>query len=155
MRLVEFCGQWSAVASNPAATFSSGSRSKREIASEDGKSSRKGAEATHPNYLRRPLFLGSSFQKRGKRNNRPRSNIRIQNEAKTDPEKSHFQQAMAGRPVASWASIFLYYFDSKARLLAVESREGDRSFHLASSTAWGDALSSSVQCPYVWRLSCI
>ena len=72
-----------------------------------------------------------------------------------DPEKSHVQQAMAGRPVASWASIFLYYFDSKARLLAVESREGDRSFHLASSTAWGDALSSSVQCPYVWGVSLV
>jgi uncharacterized membrane protein YqjE len=40
-----------------------------------------------------------------------------------DPEKSSVQQAMQGRPAASWASIFLDYFDLKARLLAVESKE--------------------------------
>ncbi|HZC34447.1 MAG TPA: phage holin family protein [Chthoniobacterales bacterium] len=38
-------------------------------------------------------------------------------------EKSSVQQAMERRPVASWASIFLDYFDLKARLLAVESKE--------------------------------
>jgi uncharacterized membrane protein YqjE len=43
-------------------------------------------------------------------------------------EKSDVQQAMARRPVASWASIFLDYFDSKARLLAVESREATGHF---------------------------
>ena len=43
-------------------------------------------------------------------------------------EKSNVQQAMAGRPVASWASIFLDYFDSKARLLAVEFREATGHF---------------------------
>jgi uncharacterized membrane protein YqjE len=45
-----------------------------------------------------------------------------------DAEKSNVQQPMAGRPVASWASIFLDYFDSKARLLAVESREATGHF---------------------------
>jgi uncharacterized membrane protein YqjE len=43
-------------------------------------------------------------------------------------EKSDVQQAMARRPVASWASIFLDYFDSKARLLAVESRKATGHF---------------------------
>jgi uncharacterized membrane protein YqjE len=45
-----------------------------------------------------------------------------------EAEKSNVQQAMAGRPVASRASIFLDYFDSKARLLAVESREATGHF---------------------------
>jgi uncharacterized membrane protein YqjE len=45
-----------------------------------------------------------------------------------DAEKSSFQQAIEGRPVASWASIFLDYFDLKARLLAVESREASGHF---------------------------
>ena len=40
-----------------------------------------------------------------------------------DAEKSSAQQAIEGRPAASWASIFLDYFDLKARLLAVESKE--------------------------------
>ncbi len=43
-------------------------------------------------------------------------------------EKSDVQQAMARRPVANWASIFLDYVDSKARLLAVESREATGHF---------------------------
>src|ERR1700730_4689457 len=43
-------------------------------------------------------------------------------------EKSDVPQAMARRPVASWASIFLDYFHSKARLLAVESREATGHF---------------------------
>ena len=121
MRLVEFCGQWSAVASNPAATFSFGSRSKREIASE-GKSSRKGAEATHPIYLRRPLFLGSSFQKR--KTKQP-SKVQYSNPkcGQDGPREIQCSASNGGPAVASWASIFLDYFDSKARLLAVESRE--------------------------------
>jgi uncharacterized membrane protein YqjE len=32
-------------------------------------------------------------------------------------------QAMEGRPMASWASVFLDYLDLKAHLLAVESKE--------------------------------
>jgi uncharacterized membrane protein YqjE len=40
-----------------------------------------------------------------------------------DAEKSSVQTAIKSRPVASWASIFLDYFDLKARLLAVESKE--------------------------------
>jgi uncharacterized membrane protein YqjE len=39
-----------------------------------------------------------------------------------DAEKSNVQ-AMQRRAAASWASIFLDYFDLKARLLAVESKE--------------------------------
>jgi uncharacterized membrane protein YqjE len=45
-----------------------------------------------------------------------------------DAEKSSAQQAMQGRPAASWASIFLDYFDLKARLLAVESKEASAHF---------------------------
>jgi uncharacterized membrane protein YqjE len=45
-----------------------------------------------------------------------------------DTEKSSVQQAMQGQPVASWASIFLDYFDLKARLLSVESREATGHF---------------------------
>jgi len=43
-------------------------------------------------------------------------------------EKSSVRQAMEGRPAASWASIFLDYFDLKARLLAVESKEAASHF---------------------------
>jgi uncharacterized membrane protein YqjE len=42
--------------------------------------------------------------------------------------KSDVEPAIAHRPVASWASIFLDYFDSKARLLAIESREATAHF---------------------------
>ena len=45
-----------------------------------------------------------------------------------DPEKSSVQQATEGRPAANWASIFLDYFDLKARLLAVESKEASGHF---------------------------
>jgi uncharacterized membrane protein YqjE len=45
-----------------------------------------------------------------------------------DTEKSSVQQAIEGRPAASWASIFLDYFDLKARLLAVESKEASGHF---------------------------
>jgi hypothetical protein len=62
------------------------------------------------------------FQKR-KTNNRLQPIIRTKMRLKMDAEKSSVSQAMEGRPVASWASIFLDYFDLKARLLAVESRE--------------------------------
>ncbi len=61
-----------------------------------------------------------------------------------DAEKSSVEQAMEGRPVASWASIFLDYFDLKARLLAVESRE---------VTGQNNARFSPLQCPYVWSVS--
>lgn len=42
---------------------------------------------------------------------------------KMHAEKSHAQQPMEHRPVASWASTVVDYFDLKARLLAVESKE--------------------------------
>jgi len=45
-----------------------------------------------------------------------------------DTEKSSVQQSIEDRPVASWASIFLDYFDLKTRLLAVESREATGHF---------------------------
>jgi uncharacterized membrane protein YqjE len=54
--------------------------------------------------------------------------MRIPNEAQMNAEKSSAQQAMEGRPVASWASIFLDYFEFKARLFAVESKEASSHF---------------------------
>jgi uncharacterized membrane protein YqjE len=45
-----------------------------------------------------------------------------------DVEKSNVQQSIEGRPLASWASIFLDYFDLKTRLLAAESREATGHF---------------------------
>jgi uncharacterized membrane protein YqjE len=45
-----------------------------------------------------------------------------------DAEKPSVQQAMEGRPVASWASTFIDYFGLKARLLAVESKEASGHF---------------------------
>jgi uncharacterized membrane protein YqjE len=45
-----------------------------------------------------------------------------------DAEKSSVQQSIEGRPVASWASVFLDYFDLKTRLLAAESREATGHF---------------------------
>jgi uncharacterized membrane protein YqjE len=45
-----------------------------------------------------------------------------------DAEKSSAQQAIQRRAAASWASIFLDYFDLKARLLAVESKEASTHF---------------------------
>jgi uncharacterized membrane protein YqjE len=45
-----------------------------------------------------------------------------------DAEKSSARQAIQRRAAASWASIFLDYFDLKARLLAVESKEASSHF---------------------------
>ena len=45
-----------------------------------------------------------------------------------DAEKANTQQPMENRPVASWASTVIDYFDLKARLLAVESREASHHF---------------------------
>ena len=45
-----------------------------------------------------------------------------------DSEKMTARQVIEGRPAASWASIFLDYFESKARLLAIESREASGHF---------------------------
>jgi len=45
-----------------------------------------------------------------------------------DAEKSNGQQPMGYRPVASWASTVVDYFDLKARLLAVESKEAFNQF---------------------------
>jgi uncharacterized membrane protein YqjE len=47
---------------------------------------------------------------------------------KMDAEKSNAQQPMGYRPVASWASTVVDYFDLKARLLAVESKEAFNQF---------------------------
>src|ERR1700748_1210546 len=47
---------------------------------------------------------------------------------KMDAEKANTQQPMENRPVASWASTVIDYFDLKARLLAVESREASHHF---------------------------
>ena len=41
---------------------------------------------------------------------------------------SSAQQAMQDRPAASWASIFLDYFELKARLFAVESKQASSHF---------------------------
>jgi len=45
-----------------------------------------------------------------------------------DAEKSNAQQQMEHRPVASWASTVIDYFDLKARLLAIESKEASNHF---------------------------
>jgi uncharacterized membrane protein YqjE len=45
-------------------------------------------------------------------------------------EKSNVQQAIEGRPLGSWAVALLDYFDAKARLIAVESREASQHFVL-------------------------
>jgi uncharacterized membrane protein YqjE len=45
-----------------------------------------------------------------------------------DAEKSSAHQPMEHRPVASWASTVIDYFDLKARLLAVESKEASNHF---------------------------
>jgi uncharacterized membrane protein YqjE len=45
-----------------------------------------------------------------------------------DAEKSSGKEAIQDRPIASLASIFLDYVDSKARLLAVESKEASGHF---------------------------
>jgi Protein of unknown function (DUF1469). len=47
---------------------------------------------------------------------------------KMEAAKPNVQQAMEGRPVASWASTFIDYFDLKARLLALESKEASGHF---------------------------
>jgi uncharacterized membrane protein YqjE len=47
---------------------------------------------------------------------------------KMDAEKSNAQQPTEYRPVASWAATVLDYFDLKARLLAVESKEAFNHF---------------------------
>src|SRR5246500_2132425 len=47
---------------------------------------------------------------------------------KMDAEKSNAQQPMGYRPVASWASTVVDYFDLKARLLAVEFKEAFNHF---------------------------
>jgi uncharacterized membrane protein YqjE len=47
---------------------------------------------------------------------------------KMDAEKPNVQEAIEGRPVASWASTFIDYPDLKARLLAVESKEASGHF---------------------------
>ena len=45
-----------------------------------------------------------------------------------DAKNSNAQQPMEHRPVASWASTVIDYFDLKARLLAVESKQASNHF---------------------------
>ena len=45
-----------------------------------------------------------------------------------DSKKMNARQVVESQPAASWASIFLDYFESKARLLAIESREASGHF---------------------------
>jgi uncharacterized membrane protein YqjE len=45
-----------------------------------------------------------------------------------DAEKSNANQPREHRPVASWPSTVIDYFDLKARLLAVESKEASNHF---------------------------
>ena len=45
-----------------------------------------------------------------------------------EAQNADTQQTTQGRPIASWASILLDYFDQKARLLAVESKEASSHF---------------------------
>lgn len=45
-----------------------------------------------------------------------------------DAENANANQPMEHRPVASWASTVIDYFDLKARLLAVESKEASHHF---------------------------
>ena len=45
-----------------------------------------------------------------------------------DAENANAQQPMGHRPVARWASTVIDYFDLKARLLAVESKEASKHF---------------------------
>jgi hypothetical protein len=62
-------------------------------------------------------------------------------EKQTEAQNADTQQATQGRPFASWASILLDYFDQKARLLAVESKRGEQSFHRAFGSARDHACS--------------
>jgi uncharacterized membrane protein YqjE len=45
-----------------------------------------------------------------------------------DAQYPNVQQRRQSGPIASWASILLDYFDQKARLLAIESREASSHF---------------------------
>jgi uncharacterized membrane protein YqjE len=45
-----------------------------------------------------------------------------------DADQSNAQQPTQYRPVGSWASTVIDYFDLKARLLAVESKEASQHF---------------------------
>jgi uncharacterized membrane protein YqjE len=49
-------------------------------------------------------------------------------EKQMEAQNADTQQATQGRPIASWVSILLDYFDQKARLLAVESKEASSHF---------------------------
>jgi uncharacterized membrane protein YqjE len=49
-------------------------------------------------------------------------------EKQVEAENADTQQTTQGQSIASWASILLDYFDQKARLLAVESKEASTHF---------------------------
>jgi hypothetical protein len=71
-----------------------------------------------------------------------------------DTEKSSVQQAIEGRPAASWASIFLDYFDLKHACWPPNPRR-QPAFHWASSVAWGNARPRRFQRPGVWDISVV
>jgi hypothetical protein len=50
-------------------------------------------------------------------------------EGRKKEKDANIRRAMQGRPVASWASVFLDYVELKARLMAAESKEA--SSHVA------------------------
>jgi hypothetical protein len=72
-----------------------------------------------------------------------------------DAEKSNADQPMEHRPVASSASTVIDYFELKARLLVVESKEASNHFVGAFNTGWGAARSCHIERPHVRRVSVI
>lgn len=82
----------------------------------------------HPSLARltptsRPIHFAKS-KRRTTRHSRLCELIEGQMDEKLGREKkASIQQAIHGRPIVSWALIFLDYIDLKARLMAVESKE--------------------------------
>jgi uncharacterized membrane protein YqjE len=70
-----------------------------------------------------------NLSKKAKPKDQPPSTIRFSNgETKMEAQNADTQQTTQRRPIASWASILLDYFDKKVRLLAVESTEASSHF---------------------------
>ena len=72
-----------------------------------------------------------------------------------DAEKSSAQQPMEHRPFVSLASTVIGYFDLKARLLAVESKQASNHFVGAFNFGWGAARSCRIERPHVRRVSAV
>src|ERR1700747_3195879 len=71
-------------------------------------------------------------------------------EKQMEAQNADTPQATQGRPIASWASILLDYFDQKARLLAVESKEASSHFIGLLVLLGVILVSSPFQCVDVW-----